>query len=231
MHASTGGLSGDGALMGSRFEWDLPLAAGGIRVGLDDGSDVFVRPIRADDGPALENAFIQMSPRSRYLRFFAVREKLGTELTRKLTDIDHDRHRAWVVADPHEPSTVGTDEGRGVAVARLVVVEDEPKIAEAALAVVDDHQGRGIGRLLLDLIIHTARATEVEFVRFETLAENEGMRALLSDKGAERNRSLSDRAVLVYDLPVGGRRTDADLIIGGLYEILRYIAAADVAPT
>lgn len=215
------------APFGSGFRWDLPLSDGGVRTELDDGTTVFIRPIRASDAEALENAFGEMSTRSKYLRFFTVRDRLGDELTRKLTDIDHDRHRAWVVSTPDEPSTVGTAEGRGIAVARLVVVEDEPTTAEAALAVVDDYQGRGLGRMLLDLSLHTARATGIEYVRFETLAENKSMRALLAEHGADRNAELSDREVIVYDLPVGDDPNDADAIVGSLYEILRLIAASE----
>lgn len=187
-----------------------------------------MRPIRATDGPALEAAFQKMSTRSRYLRFFTVRERLGKELVEVLTDIDHDRHRAWVIADPTADSDVGTDEGRGVAVARLIVVQDDPKIAEASLAVVDDYQSRGFGRLLLELLIATARDTGVEFVRFETLTENLGMRALLNGLDTERNVELSDRDVLVYDLPVAPRAEGEGVAVGALYEILRFIASADL---
>jgi GNAT superfamily N-acetyltransferase len=187
-----------------------------------------MRPIRATDGPGLEAAFEKMSPRSRYLRFFSVRERLGTDLLASLTDIDHDRHRAWVIADPTAKSDVGTAEGRGIAVARLIVVQDEPKIAEASLAVVDDYQGRGFGRLLLELLISTARDTGVEFIRFETLYENRGMRALLNGLDAERNVELSDREVLVYDLPVAPIDDGNGVSVGALYEILRFIATTDL---
>lgn len=208
------------------LNWDLPLDADGITGELDDGTPFVIRPLRPTDGPGLEAAFAQMSPRSRYLRFFTVRERLGKELVSSLTDIDHDRHRAWVVADPTSPSDVGTPEGRGFAVARLIVVEDDPKVAEASLAVMDDYQGRGFGRLLLELLIGTAQDVGIEFIRFETLYENKGMRALLSGLDVERNDELSERDVLVYDMPV----TDDDsngISVGALYEILRFIASTD----
>ena len=208
------------------LNWDLPLDADGITGELDDGTPFVIRPLRPTDGPGLEAAFAQMSPRSRYLRFFTVRERLGKELVSSLTDIDHDRHRAWVVADPTSPSDVGTAEGRGFAVARLIVVEDDPKVAEASLAVMDDYQGRGFGRLLLELLIGTAQDVGIEFIRFETLYENKGMRALLSGLDVERNDELSERDVLVYDMPV----TDDDsngISVGALYEILRFIASTD----
>ncbi len=209
-----------------RLTWDLPLSPDGVAGELDDGTPFVIRPIRATDGPALEAAFSQMSPRSRYLRFFTVRQRLGDYLVSSLVDIDHDRHRAWVVADPTSDSDVGTDEGRGIAVARLAMVEDDPKVAEGAVAVVDDMQGHGFGKLLLDLLVHTAIDTGVEYLRFETLAENRRMRAMLTELGAARNRSLTDHEVLVFDLPLA----DADSLdapaIGALYDILRWIAGS-----
>jgi len=210
-----------------RINLDLPLGAEGVHGSLDDGTPFVVRPIRKSDAAAIEAAFAQMSARSRYLRFFTLRDRLSDEMTRSLTDIDHDRHRAWVVTDPGEPSDVGSDEGRGVAVARLIVIEDEPKVAEAALAVVDDHQGRGYGRMLLELLVGTARQTGVEYLRFDTLAENRGMRALLSEIGAKRNVELSDSSVLVYDVAIESTTDGADVPLGALYEILRWIARSE----
>jgi acetyltransferase len=209
-----------------RLNWTLPLSADGVTGELDNGRAFLIRPMRSTDGPALEAAFAQMSPRSRYLRFFTVRDKLGSQLANALTNIDHDDHRAWVVADPESPSDAGTDEGRGIAVARLVVVSHDPKTAEAAVAVIDDEQGQGFGHLLLDLLVTTATDTGVEFLRFETLAENTPMRALLRELGAKVNRELTDREVLVFDLPLGDRSTDADPAIGALYDLLRWIASS-----
>lgn len=212
-----------------KFTWNLPLDPDGIHGELDDGSPFVIRPIRSTDGPSLDAAFARMSPRSRYLRFFSVRERLGDDLLEMLTDIDHDQHRAWVVADPTVPSEVdGSDEGLGIAVARLINVAGEPGVAEAALVVADDYQRRGFGRLLLELLIGTARDTGIEFIRFETLYENRGMRGLLSGLAAVKNDTLSDREILVFDLPVNEELGDGDgVAIGALYELLRFIAAKD----
>lgn len=205
--------------------WDLPLDPDGVAGTLEDGTAFVIRPLRPTDGPALEASFEHLSPRSRYLRFFAARERLGPELLESLINIDHDRHRAWVVSDPTAPSDIGSDEGRGVAIARLIVIQDEPRVAEASLSVIDEYQGRGFGRLLLELLIGTARDTGVEFIRFETLFENRGMRALLAGLDANRNQELSDREVLVYDVPVDPEEEGQPY--GALYEILRFIAAND----
>lgn len=209
-----------------KFTLDLPLDPDGIKGELDDGTPFVIRPIRSTDGPALEAAFERMSPRSRYLRFFSVRERLGTDLIEKLTNIDHDEHRAWVVADPTQPSDIASGEGLGIAVARLIDVPGEPGVAEAALVVTDEYQGRGFGTLLLELLMGTARDVGVEFIRFETLFENRPMRALLSGMNAKKNAERSDREVLVYDLPVADGDSEG-VALGALYGILRFIAQSE----
>jgi hypothetical protein len=75
-------------------------------------------------------------------------------------------------------------------------------------------------------LIGTAQDAGIEFIRFETLYENRGMRALLSGLDAERNDELSDREVLVYDMPVTEDDSNG-VAVGPLYEILRFIANTD----
>lgn len=203
------------------LKWELPLSRDGIETHLGDGTPVRVRPIRATDDAELAAAFARMSPRSRYLRFFTLRDELGAAMLDAFTNIDHREHRAWVMIDPAEPSDAGSDEGLGIAVARLICLADDPGVAEATLAVTDDYQRRGVGRLLLDLLVSTAVIAGVDKLRFETLWENRGMRRLLSDLGAESNAALSDGGVLVYDVAIDG---DDDGTVGAVYAILRWIA-------
>ncbi len=208
-----------------RLHWELPLSTAGIETELGDGTPVRIRPIDADDGPALDAAFQRMSPRSRYLRFFTIRDELSASMIDGFTDIDHRLHRAWVVIDPAVPGELDREaDGIGIAVARLIGLADEPTVAEASLAVIDDYQKRGVGRLLLDLLVSTAAIAGVEKLRFETLWENRGMRRLLGTLDAQQNKELSDATVLVYDVPISDGDDDT---AGALYEILRWIARSE----
>lgn len=47
------------------------------RVTLRDGTEVVVRPIRADDKELLRRGFLRLSPESRYRRFFAAKHDLS----------------------------------------------------------------------------------------------------------------------------------------------------------
>lgn len=212
-----------------KISWSLPLDPAGVNGETNDGITFTIRPIRISDGPALEAAFESMSPRSRYLRFFSVRDRLGPDLVKQLTDIDHDAHRAWVVFEPlhdfDDPQDGRLEEsGAGVAIARLIAVEGEPGVAEAALVVADAFQGRGFGRLLLELLIGTARDTGVEFIRFETLHQNMGMKRLLDGYEVETNKKLSDQQVAVYDLPVPPDSEGDGVALGAIYDLLRFVA-------
>lgn len=218
-----------------KISWSLPLDPAGATGETSGGMAFTIRPIRSTDGPALEEAFEMLSPESRYLRFFSVKERLGSDLVKRLTDIDHDGHRAWVVFDPSGAAgPLGgvartTPEGLGVAIARLIEIPGEPGVAEAALVVADAFQGRGFGRLLLELLIGTAQGTGVSFIRFETLRRNAGMKKLLQNRNVEVNRELSDREVLVFDLPVPAESDEDVVALGALYDLLRFIAANDAA--
>jgi GNAT superfamily N-acetyltransferase len=73
--------------------------------------------------------------------------------------------------------------GQGVAVARHVVVGDAPSTAEVALTVLDEWQGRGVGRALLRRLAALALGRGI--LRFSglMLAANSTMIALMRSLG------------------------------------------------
>ena len=147
-------------------------------VALRDGSSVVVRPMHPDDRALLLDGFERVGPESRYRRFLAPMTGLTDDFVTYLTDVDHHDHEALAAIDP------GT--GDGVGVARFVRCVDRPDTAEAAVTVIDDWQGRGVGTALLDLLAERARAEGV--VRFTALmlAENDKMLKLLEALGPVR---------------------------------------------
>jgi RimJ/RimL family protein N-acetyltransferase len=156
---------------------ERPLLFETVSTKLRDGTPVLVRPIRPDDRDQLAAGFRRLSPESRYRRFLTVAESLSDEELRYLTEIDYRNHFAWVAVREDRP-----EEGLGVA--RWVRLREEPTVAEPAITVVDDYQGRGLGTLLLGLLAAAARAGGIERFRAYVLEENEPMRLLLEQLGA-----------------------------------------------
>ena len=202
--------------------WELPLQPAGILIDLGGERHVRIRPVRPTDGPALEAAWLRLSEQSRYNRFFTSRSKLGEGLINSLTKIDHKTHFAWAVFDPDQPSEVGEDSGFAVASARLIL-DDDPTSAEAALTVVDDYQGRGIGRFLIELLAATAADVGASTLRFEILRLNRAMIGLISGMGAESFPIPGDASVIEYRLTVPPA-DEMSVPAGALYEVLRHAA-------
>ncbi|HJP66436.1 MAG TPA: GNAT family N-acetyltransferase [Actinomycetota bacterium] len=164
-----------------------------VRTELRDGTHVVIRPIRPDDKALLTDGFGRLSEESRYRRFLAPVSALTDAMLAYLTEIDYVDHFAWVAALADQPDT-------GVGVARYVRLKDEPTVAEAAITVVDQYQGRGLGSILLGLL--GARATEVGITAFRAyvLEDNDPMRELLEGLGAVAHHDSP--GVLLFDVPL-----------------------------
>lgn len=150
----------------------------GAPIVLRDGSRVRVRQGHSSDRDLLLRGFERLSEESRYRRFLVAKPGLTEANIHYLTDIDHHDHEAMVALD--EAS------GEGLGLARYVRDSERPELAEVAVTVIDDWQGRGLGTLLLDLI--SARAREEGITTFTALmlATNDEMMDLIKALGPVR---------------------------------------------
>ena len=143
---------------------------------LRDGTRAKLRTIRASDKQLLVEGFERLSPRSRYTRFLAPKQKLSDRDLRYLTEVDGVDHFA-LVALKHP--MFGQEEGIGVG--RFVRFADRTDTAEPAITVADDHQGKGLGTILLHCLMDAAWERGIRQFRCELLAENTRMRELLTE--------------------------------------------------
>ena len=150
-------------------------ADSGTTVALRDGSRVVVRPVRPDDRERLLAGFARLGSESRYQRFLAPMAELSESDLTYLTEIDHHDHEALAALD--------LETGDGVGIARFIRRSDRPDTAEAAVTVIDEWQGRGVGTALLDLLAARARAEGVTRLTALLLAENRDMLDVLEAAG------------------------------------------------
>jgi RimJ/RimL family protein N-acetyltransferase len=170
------------------------------RVLLRDGTAVPVRPLERSDRDELAAMVERLSDRSRYLRFAAPKPRLTRRELDHLVDVDHHRNEALVALDPAT--------GRGIAVVRWVGVAGEPGVAEVAVTVADEWQGRGLGTALLARLLAMSRAQGLSTLRASVLAVNARSIAML--RGAGFRARPAAGALLEYELaPEPGRATAA----------------------
>jgi GNAT superfamily N-acetyltransferase len=164
------------------------------RVTLRDGAAVVIRPVRAEDKELFVDGWRHFGPESRYRRFLSSKRSLTDGELAYFTEVDHVDHEAIGARD--------AETGEGVAVARYVRLEDQPEVAEAAVAVVDEWQHRGVGGELLRRLTERARENGIERFQARLLALNHGMLALFEEVGDVDVRGAGDGQVEVdVELP------------------------------
>ncbi len=136
---------------------------------LDDGTEIYIRPIRPDDVGRMARLFEEFSDGTVYLRFFSAIESMSIEKLRYFCEIDYEDHMALVayVLDNADEVLVG--------VARYVATPDEEG-AEFAVVVADSWQNRGIGTTLLRNLIEAAKDRGIE--KFHAPVKYENRKAL-----------------------------------------------------
>lgn len=175
--------------------WVVVDPAGHVR--LVDGTDVALRPFRPGDGNLLVAGFDRLSPRSRYRRFLSPVPRLSDSMLAFLTSVDASDHHAWgaMVDEP------GGEVGAGVV--RWIRTKADPAVADLAVTVIDDYQGRRLGGLLLDVAVLDAHAGGVDRFEGVVLGENISSRRMLARGGATFR--ADGGGVLAFTLPLRPR--------------------------
>jgi RimJ/RimL family protein N-acetyltransferase len=142
-----------------------------VHVRLKDGGSALLRPLAGGELDVLEAVFAGLSAQSRQRRFLVPMPRLPGSHRRTLTDVDGDRHVAWVALVDGEP----------VGICRYVRTALD--VAELAFEVVDAHQGRGIGAALVDAVTTVARDNGIRWFEATVEPGNAASEALLARAG------------------------------------------------
>jgi GNAT superfamily N-acetyltransferase len=161
------------------------------RAVLADGTAIVLRLVAPDDKQLLRDGFERWSPESRYSRFLAPKTTLTDDELQYLTEIDQEQHFAL--------GAIRESDGRGLGVARFIALPDEAGVAEAAIAVADDAQGKGLGKLLFLRLCAAAGERGIGWFRCEVLGSNTAMVRLLEQIAPDRTIRVSE-GVITIDL-------------------------------
>jgi GNAT superfamily N-acetyltransferase len=161
---------------------------------------VCIRPITPADREKIRKGLQSISPQTTYRRFFVSAFSPSDRELRYLTEVDGHNHVALGAEDCSQ------DPPRGTGVARYVRLPEEPTVAEAAVVVIDNYQGQGIGSLLMAALSMRAADCGLEAFRSYVLLENSGVVELLRALGA--SESPVEEGVLQMDVPVYPRSED-----------------------
>ncbi len=154
-----------------------------------------MRLLGPDDKENLRRGFEELSVRTRRLRFLTLQDRLTESQLNYLTNMDNKNHLALGAFDTSH------GEQKGIGVARYIRMSAEPETAEFAVTVLDAYQGRGVGRLLCELLIEAAQENAIKTFRGYIAQENASLVELLKQLGARSRMEESHLLRVDLDLP------------------------------
>ena len=137
-----------------------------LRVDTRSAGPVWLRALCKDDRAELISAIGMLSSRTRHLRFHSSGFRPTTRELDELLRVDQHDRCAWLLTD--RPA------GAGIALGRYVRDAAAPDSAELALTICDDHQGRGLAKVLLAALSLTARQAGIARFVGAIMPENHG---------------------------------------------------------
>ena len=161
---------------------------------LNDGTPVCIREVRKDDEQRLKDGIAELSPQSRYLRFFSGMREPPQGVVNALVTVDGHDHIAW--------GAIRTDlpELPALGVVHAFRDKDDPASAEYSVAVIDAYHGRGLASLLTAVLMLDCRREGLDHLLVHILPENTPALTLARSLGA-RYRDL-EGGVMRFDIAI-----------------------------
>jgi RimJ/RimL family protein N-acetyltransferase len=138
------------------------------KVKLADDSTILLRPLKLTDEPKLRELFYALSNESVYHRFFQALKSMPHSKLQKFMAVDYKTNLALVACtdDPVDPPIIGVGH---------YVVDPKTNLAEVAFLVADEHQAKGIGSEMLELLTEAARSNGMRGFTAFVMADNHAM--------------------------------------------------------
>lgn len=140
---------------------------------LKDGTQVTVRPIRAEDEPAHRAFHEQLSPETLRFRYFVNRKSFRHEELAQMTQIDYDREMVFIATQSADNEEITLGEVRAWS-------DADNLRAEFSLLVRDDQRGLGLGSLLMRRMLDYCKSNGTLQVVGTVLPDNKAMLGLAS---------------------------------------------------
>ncbi len=161
---------------------------------LKDGTQIFFRPVKPTDEPALSEMLYSLSNQSVHTRYFTYTMTFPHKDVQKLTNIDY---RSDIAIVGVVPSPTGEDI---VAIAQYFL-DPKTQAAEVAFIVQDEWQQKGMGTFLMDYLAKIARQRGVHRFYAKVLPVNKPMLAIFHNSGFKVNTEFDGEAYSVaFDL-------------------------------
>ena len=147
------------------------------------GLEIFLRPVKITDETILKDFFYDLSEDSMYMRFFSTRRDMPHKRLQEFVVVDWSRKMeilAVIKENERDRETI-------IGVGQYELIPDN-YLAEVAIVVRDEYQGRGVGGELLSYLTYIARRDGLLGFTAETLVENKAIVGLFEKMGFQTEK-------------------------------------------
>lgn len=162
---------------------------------LKNGQGLILRPASLIDIPKVESFMTRVSRESLRMRFMASLSQVSADVINQLCSGDFKSSGCLL-------ALTGDDSDSKVVGLGNYIASGNGHIAEVALLIEDDFQGKGIGTLLLERLAGIAAANGFIEFEAEVLPDNQSMINVFKSSGFERHQVWNSDTVHI-ELPVG----------------------------
>jgi len=160
---------------------------------LRDGTEIFFRPVKPTDEPALSEMLYSLSEESVRTRYMTHTVVFPHRDIQRFTNIDYRQDVAIVGIIP-------SVSGEEIVALAQYFLDPKTHAAEVAFLVQDEWQQKGMGTFLLDYITQIAKRRGVKRFCAKVLPSNEAMLAIFHNSGYKVNTKFDGYA---YDITYG----------------------------
>jgi acetyltransferase len=158
---------------------------------LENGTICCIRPIRAEDEPLIYALFKSLSDETIIFRFGHSLVHIPHETLVRYCQIDYDRELAFVAITPDKRQIMGD-----VRISKMPDLES----AELSILILDEQQGKGMGKILMEYSIGIAKEIGLKSLWMEILKNNRRMLALGQKFGFKQAYDDEDMLRVVLQL-------------------------------
>jgi acyl-CoA hydrolase/ribosomal protein S18 acetylase RimI-like enzyme len=161
---------------------------------LRDGTEIFFRPVKPTDEPALSEMLYSLSEESVRTRYMTHTVVFPHRDIQRFTNIDYRQDIAIVGVIPRAS-------GEEIVALAQYFLDPKTQAAEVAFLVQDEWQQKGMGTFLLEYITQIAKQRGVKKFYAKVLPTNEPMLAIFHNSGYKVNTEFDGYAYdITYDL-------------------------------
>jgi acyl-CoA hydrolase len=143
---------------------------------LNDGTEIFFRPVKPADEQALSGMLYSLSPSSIRTRYMTSTMTFPHKDVQQLTNVDYENNLAIV-------GTVPSVTGDEIVAIAQYFLDPKTRHAEVAFVVQDEWQKNGMGSLLLKYLTRIARQRNIKAFYAKVLPNNKTMLAVFYNSG------------------------------------------------